>query len=365
MFLVLVERGRADTVQFAARERRLEQVGGVHRAVGFSRADQRVHLVDEQHDAALRRGHLVEHGFQPFLEFAAIFRPGDQRAEIEREELLVLEAFRHVFVDDAQRQALDDRRLADAGLADQHRIVLGAPRQHLDGAADFLVAADHRIELAVAGRLGEIAGVFLQGVIGVFRRGAVGRATAAQRIDRRVEALRIDAGDLENLAGLAVLLQREREQQSLDGDKAVARLLAGLLGGVEHARQRGGQINLPGGAAADFGNFVERGLGRLQRLPRIAARAVDQPGGETFGIVQQHLEQMLRRELLMAFAQGQRLRGLDKTPRTVGVFLEIHRLYSFGPDGTGCTGSMSATRCVRCGNKGPRTEGVPPPHQEI
>ena len=61
---------------------------------------------------------------------------------------LSLQAFRHVAVDDAQRQALDDRRLADAGLADQHRIVLGAARQHLDGAADFLVAADHRIELA-------------------------------------------------------------------------------------------------------------------------------------------------------------------------------------------------------------------------
>ncbi len=62
------------------------------------------------------------------------------------------EAVGHVAVDDAQRQTFDDGGLADAGLADQHRIVLGAARQHLDGAADFLVAADHRIELAVACR---------------------------------------------------------------------------------------------------------------------------------------------------------------------------------------------------------------------
>ena len=66
------------------------------------------------------------------------------------EQLLVFQAVRHVAVDDAQRQALDDGGLADARLADQHRIVLGAPRQHLNGAADFLVAADHRVELAVA-----------------------------------------------------------------------------------------------------------------------------------------------------------------------------------------------------------------------
>ena len=50
---VLVERGGADAVQFAARQRRLEQVGGIHRALGLAGADQRVHLVDEQDDLAL------------------------------------------------------------------------------------------------------------------------------------------------------------------------------------------------------------------------------------------------------------------------------------------------------------------------
>ena len=52
MLAVFVERGRADAVQFAARQRRLQQVGGVHRAVRLAGADQRVHLVDEQDDVA-------------------------------------------------------------------------------------------------------------------------------------------------------------------------------------------------------------------------------------------------------------------------------------------------------------------------
>ena len=168
MLLVFVERGRADAVQLAARQRGLEQVGRVHRAVGLAGADQRVHLVDEQDDAAVRGRHLVQHGLEPLLELAAVFRAGDQRAHVEREQLLVLQALRHVAVDDAQRETFDDRGLADARLADQHRIVLGAARQHLDGAADFLVAPDHRIELAVARRLGQIARVFLQRVIGLF-----------------------------------------------------------------------------------------------------------------------------------------------------------------------------------------------------
>ena len=59
---------------------------------------------------------------------------------------------------DALRQTFDDRRLADAGLADEHRIVLAAPREDRDDAFDLVVAADDRIEFAGARQLGEIAG---------------------------------------------------------------------------------------------------------------------------------------------------------------------------------------------------------------
>ena len=51
---VLVERGGAHAAQLATREHRLEQVGGVHRALGGAGADDRVQLVEEQDDGALR-----------------------------------------------------------------------------------------------------------------------------------------------------------------------------------------------------------------------------------------------------------------------------------------------------------------------
>ena len=50
---VFVERGRADAVQLAARERRLEHVAGVDRAFGLAGADHGVQLVDEDDGAAL------------------------------------------------------------------------------------------------------------------------------------------------------------------------------------------------------------------------------------------------------------------------------------------------------------------------
>ena len=117
-------------------------------------ADQGVHLVDEQDDPALGGGDLVQHRLQPLLELAAVFRAGDQAPMSRASSFLSFRTLGHVAVDDAQGQALDDGGLADAGLADQHGIVLGAAGEHLDGAADLLVAADHRVQLAGRGRPG-------------------------------------------------------------------------------------------------------------------------------------------------------------------------------------------------------------------
>ncbi|MNL39554.1 hypothetical protein D3C87_1618390 [compost metagenome] len=126
MLAVFIECRRADAVKLAARKRRLQQVRRIHGAIRLARADQRMHLVDEQDDIAVFGLHFVEHALQPLFEFAAILGTGNQRAHVERHQLLVLQAFRHVAIDDTKRQTFGDRRLADAGFADQHGVVLGA-----------------------------------------------------------------------------------------------------------------------------------------------------------------------------------------------------------------------------------------------
>ena len=166
---VLVERRRTDRVQLAAGQHRLEHVRGVHRAFRRAGADDGVQLVDEQDDLSLGLGDFLQHGLQPLLEFAAVLRTGHQRAHVERDDALVLEPFGHVLPDNPLRQPFDDGGLADAGLADEDRVVLGAPRQHLDHAPDLVVAADDRIELALARELGEVAAVALERLIRALR----------------------------------------------------------------------------------------------------------------------------------------------------------------------------------------------------
>ena len=130
----------------------LSMLRRVDRALGRAGADDRVQLVDEEDDLALARLDLVEDGLQPLLELAAVLRAGEQRADVERPDALALQALGDVAGDDALREPLDDRRLPHAGVADQHRVVLRAAREHLDDAADLLVAADHRVELALPRR---------------------------------------------------------------------------------------------------------------------------------------------------------------------------------------------------------------------
>ena len=127
MKAILVERGGADDTQLSARQHRLEHVAGVHRALGLAGADERVELVDEDDEFAFRFRDLLEHRLQALLELAAILRARDHGAQIERDEALVLEPFGNVTVDDALSEPFDDRRLADARLADEHRIVFRAP----------------------------------------------------------------------------------------------------------------------------------------------------------------------------------------------------------------------------------------------
>ena len=153
---VLVERRGADRLQLTASEHRLEDRRSVDRALGGTRADERVELVDEQDDVAARAD-LLQHLLEALLEVAAVAGPGDERAEVERVELLALQRVGHVVGDDLLGEAFDDGGLADAGLADEHRVVLGATGQHLHDPLDLTVTPDDRIELLLPSELREVA----------------------------------------------------------------------------------------------------------------------------------------------------------------------------------------------------------------
>ena len=163
---VLVERGRADRLELAAGKRGLEDRGRVDRALGGAGADQVVELVDEEDDVAAL-GDLLHHLLEALLELAAVLGAGDEGREVERVDLLVLEELRHLARVDARREALDDGGLADAGLAEEDGVVLLAAREDLHDPLDLGLAADHGVELAVGGELGQVAAELVEELRGL------------------------------------------------------------------------------------------------------------------------------------------------------------------------------------------------------
>ena len=135
----LLGRGSTDNLKSAAREHRLKHGARVDGALGGTGTDDGVHLIDKQDDI-VGFGGLLDHVLEALLKLAAIL---GARHEVH-------EVLGHVAGGDLLSQALDDGRLAHAGVTQNERVVLGATRKNFHHTLDFLFAADHRIEFAVA-----------------------------------------------------------------------------------------------------------------------------------------------------------------------------------------------------------------------
>ena len=246
---VLVERGRADRLELAAGERRLQDRGCVDRALGGAGADQVVELVDEEDDVAAL-GDLLHHLLEALLELAAVLRAGDEGGEVERVDLLVLEELRHLAGVDARGEPLDDGGLADAGLAEQNGVVLLAAREDLHDPLDLGLAADHGVELAVGGELGQVAAELVEELRGLLAlaRAALALALAAaagpgeHADDLVADLLGVGVEVEQDAGGDALVLADEAEQDVLGADVVVAeaqRLAEGELEDLLGARREG------------------------------------------------------------------------------------------------------------------------------
>ena len=236
---------------------------------------------------------------------------------------LCLRPFGHLPVDDPLGQALDDRGLADSGFSDQHRIVLGPALQDLDRPADLLVAADHGIELALLGSLGQIDGKALQRLTRIFRTGIGDFAAPADLVDRRLDGAGDGTGFAQGRTERPLVLQGSQDEE-FAGDVLVATLLRELVGHIEQTTQVAGQVDLTGGAALDLRQTVEL-LTDLRSQPvHLDARSRQQRPDSAAFLVQQCRHQMLRLDKLMIPSDGQRLGVSQRHLELGGQFVHAH-----------------------------------------
>ena len=330
---VLVERGGADGLQLTAGQHRLEDARGVDRALGGTRTDQGVDLVDEQDDVAAGAD-LLEHLLQALLEVTAVAGTGDQRAQVERVELLVLERLGHLALDDGLGQALDDGGLADAGLADQDRVVLGPAGEDLHDPLDLLLPADHRVELALAGRLGEVATELVEHqrrrrrALAAAARRALGRLlalVAGQQLDHLLaDPVEVGTQLDQDLRGDALALADQAEQDVLGADVVVAELQRLAQRQLQHLLGPRRERDVP----------ARRLLALADDLLDLLADALqgDPEGlqglrGDALTLVDQAEQDVLGADVVVVEHPGLFLGQDDNPPRSVGEPLE-HLLHS-------------------------------------
>ena len=319
---VFVEGGRADAVQFATRQHGFEQIARVHRTLGGARADHGVQFVDEEDHLALGGGDLLEHGFQAFFKFAAVLGSGDQRAHVEGDDLTVFQVFGNVAAHDAAGESFDDGGFADAGFADQDRVVLGAARQDLDHAADLVVTADHRVEFVLHRHQSEVAGILLQRLKGVFRIGGGDPLVAADALQGLQYLVGGEPGLGQQLIRGAAGRLEHRQQQVFDADVFILHGF-GLLGGIDQqCAEFARLVDLL--LAADARQGAERLVDLFVEKLAVYAEFFEDGGDESVVLPRQRGEHVQIAQFAVGVLHRDVLRRQQRFTGFVGKFFEVH-----------------------------------------
>jgi len=120
------------------------------------RPHHRVKLVDEDDQILGVLPHLVYDLLQALLELPAVLGPSNYPGEVQLQDSLAAQGLWHLVVDYPLGYALHDRRLSHPGVPDEDGVVLGTPRQYLDGRLYLVLTPDDGIEFAFLSHPGEV-----------------------------------------------------------------------------------------------------------------------------------------------------------------------------------------------------------------
>ena len=290
--------------------------------------DERVQLIDEQH-GVVGVAQLLDDLLEPLLELAAVLRAGHERADVEGQDALVEQDVRHVAGHDAVGQALRDRGLADARLADQRGVVLRLAAEDLDDPLDLLLAADDRVELAGAGGLGQVDaelvdGRRLAGALRLLGTRAGGRALRQDADDLVADLVEVDPERLQDAGGDPLPFADETEEQVLRADVVVTEA-AGLVDGeLDDALGAWGEPDLTDDrAVAPSDDELDRGpdLGELD------VHVLEDARRHTLALADETEEQVLRADVVVVEPLRFVLSKRQDLARTIRELVEaIHRV---------------------------------------
>ena len=152
--------------------------------------------------------------------------------------------------DDALGEPFGDGGLADAGLTDEHRVVLASPGQHLNDTADLFVTSHDGIELARSRHVGQIAAVLLECLVLRLRIGVGDTCATAYGLERLQDFFAARTRVSQQLTGPVLGVGSDREEQMLGRDIFVLECVSLLERCLENPGSALAELNLAASAHA-------------------------------------------------------------------------------------------------------------------
>ncbi len=151
MLPILLDGGSPHASQLTAGQSRLQHIGGINRPFGSTRPHERMHLIDEEDDFPLRISNLFEECFESILKFSSVFCPCNQGAHVKGHDPFIFQGFRDVPLNNSLGKTFHNGCLTHPGFPYEHWIVFGSAGEDLDDPPNFVISANHRVQIPFGG----------------------------------------------------------------------------------------------------------------------------------------------------------------------------------------------------------------------
>ena len=218
---------------------------------------------------------------------------------------------------------LDDGRFADARLAHQHGVVLGAAAEHLHHPFNFGGTAHQRVEGAFAGALGEVDAELVEGggfgvaAPAALRAGAGG--VAQHLVSFGTHFVEGDAEAFQHAGGHAFAFPQQADEQVFGADVGMVHPAGFIHRQFDDLLGAGGEADFAlGGLVAAADDEFDGGA----HFGEVDGEAGQHPGGHAFGFANQAEQDMLGADVVMVEPLGLFLGQRQDPPGALGELLE-------------------------------------------
>lgn len=168
VFLVFIEGGGIDSVQFVFCQSRFQDIGSIYSVLFFISINQGMNFINEEENLFFSCFDFVDYRFEVFFKFVLIFGFGNQCVYIQGKDVFIMQVFWYIFIYDVVGQFFDDCCFIYVRFVDQYGVVFGMVGQDMQYVVDFIFLADYWVEFVVVCYFVEVDGVFVQSIVVVF-----------------------------------------------------------------------------------------------------------------------------------------------------------------------------------------------------